>query len=257
VRKVWSNTEPFLIDACFISNLLDLANTSAKAAMDKIIAHLRESIADEYFSKEERKSLRELIGPGKLRRDELSYLRTKAFELAKERVTPNNYGFVIEWMNQVNNALLANAEEMSDAYFSPGESCREIIIRQISGASSGLKICVFTISDDRISRAIVSAHDRGVDVKIITDNDKTFDRGSDIAQLADAGIAVKMDSTPNHMHHKFMLVDNGALLTGSYNWTSSAARFNHENVLVTKGEKVVGSFLKEFDALWNLMVMYR
>jgi phosphatidylserine/phosphatidylglycerophosphate/cardiolipin synthase-like enzyme len=211
----------------------------------------------EYFSKEERKSLRELIGPEKLRRDQLSFLRTKAFEIAKERVTSDNYGFVIEWMNQVHNALLASAEEMSDAYFSPGESCRDIIIRQIDQASAGLKICVFTISDDRISRAILSAHDRGLEVRVITDNDKSFDRGSDIAQLADAGIAVKMDSTPNHMHHKFMLVDNKALLTGSYNWTSSAARYNHENVLLTKEEKVVGSFLKEFDVLWTQMIVYR
>jgi cardiolipin hydrolase len=65
-----------------------------------------------------------------------------------------------------------------------------------------------------------------------------------------------MDATPNHMHHKFMIVDDLALVTGSYNWTQSAARFNHENILVMKEPGVVKSFLKEFEQLWGRMVDY-
>ena len=70
-------------------------------------------------------------------------------------------------------------------------------------------------------------------------------------------MAIKMDATPNHMHHKFMVVDNKSLLTGSYNWTVSAMRYNHENILITEEAGVVRSFLKEFENLWRQMVEYK
>ena len=78
---------------------------------------------------------------------------------------------------------------------------------------------------------------------VITDNDKSLDLGSDIERLAKAGIAVKMDRTTDHMHHKFMVA-------------RSAAKHNHENILVAKEEDVVKSFLTEFEKLWKQMSTY-
>ncbi|MDH4089355.1 MAG: phospholipase D-like domain-containing protein [Cyclobacteriaceae bacterium] len=224
--------------------------------MDQIIAHLRQSIADEVFSKEERKTLRTLLTDRALREDQLTSLRTKIFELASEKVNDSNFRFIIEWVKNVNSALVASTADKSDAFFSPGDACRDTIIKQINGAITRIKICVFTISDDRISHAIMTSHRKGLDIKVITDNDKSFDMGSDVGRLAQAGIAVKMDSTPNHMHHKFMVVDDRALITGSYNWTQSAARYNHENILLTKEGRLVDSYLKEFDQLWKEMQWY-
>ncbi|MCC6834740.1 MAG: DUF1669 domain-containing protein, partial [Cytophagales bacterium] len=144
----------------------------------------------------------------------------------------------------------------SDAYFSPGDTCRNIIIQQIRQAINQVQICVFTISDDTITSAIIDSHKKGVQVKIITDNDKMLDEGSDVDQLASVGIPVRIDRTANHMHHKFMITDNKALITGSYNWTRSAARFNHENILLTREGPVIKSFSKEFEQLWNTLVTY-
>jgi phosphatidylserine/phosphatidylglycerophosphate/cardiolipin synthase-like enzyme len=143
---------------------------------------------------------------------------------------------------------------LNHAYFSPGDSCLNAILAEIQAAGSSLKICVFTISDDRITRALLLAHRRGVQVRILTDNEKLFDKGSDIRELAAAGIAVRVDETPNHMHHKFALRDNQALLTGSYNWTRSAALYNHENLVVTDQKSLVQDFGREFDRLWQLLV---
>jgi phosphatidylserine/phosphatidylglycerophosphate/cardiolipin synthase-like enzyme len=55
------------------------------------------------------------------------------------------------------------------------------------------------------------------------------------------------------MHHKFMIADLHTLITGSYNWTLSAARYNHENILLTREANVIKSFSSEFDKLWNEM----
>jgi mitochondrial cardiolipin hydrolase len=224
--------------------------------MDELIEQLRQSIQDEVFSKPERKSIRALVAEKTLDEQQLNFLRSKIYDLANEKIAATNYKFILEWVKNANSALANTPAPSSDAYFSPGEACRNVIISQIKSATSHLQICVFTISDDYITDAIISSHKRGTQIKIITDNDKSLDEGSDIEQIAKLGIAVKMDRTTDHMHHKFMLVDGKALITGSYNWTRSAAKFNHENILLTKEVGVVKSFLKEFDQLWKVTEEY-
>jgi cardiolipin hydrolase len=225
--------------------------------MEDIIAQLKASIADETLTKSEKKSIKSLMAEQSFDHDQLNFLRSKIYELANEKITDTNYRSIVEWIKVANSAFIARpVESKSEAFFSPGETCREAIIRQINGAVRELKICVFTISDDNISEAIAFAHRKGVDVKIVTDNDKLFDSGSDIGRLAAAGINIKVDLTADHMHHKFMVTDQLSLITGSYNWTRSAANFNHENIILTKESTLIKSFLKEFDRLWEQMKAY-
>jgi cardiolipin hydrolase len=139
----------------------------------------------------------------------------------------------------------------NQVYFSPGEDCVNHIIELINDAYKQLDICVFTISDDRISRAIVDAMKNGVEIRIISDNFKVEDKGSDIIDLSRVGIPIKVDASTNHMHHKFMIVDNKVVLTGSYNWTRSAALYNQENVISTEDEFVISRFSDEFEKLWE------
>jgi mitochondrial cardiolipin hydrolase len=144
----------------------------------------------------------------------------------------------------------------SRAFFSPGDDCLEAIITAIEEAKKTMKICVFTISDDRISEAIVRAHQRGLQIRIITDNNKLHDIGSDIRELAARGLEVRIDKTRSHMHHKFAIFDETRVLTGSYNWTRSAAMYNHENILVTDNLSIVQDYSREFDRLWEGMMKY-
>lgn len=142
---------------------------------------------------------------------------------------------------------------MEKLYFSPGPDCLNAITDVIDNAQKSLKICVFTISDNRIVSAIESAAYRGVDIKILTDNDKLYDRGSDIQYLASKGYAVKVDLTEAHMHHKFAIADHKTTITGSYNWTRSAEKYNYENVLVSDSEYLAKKYNEEFNRLWRKM----
>ncbi|MCW5910902.1 MAG: DUF1669 domain-containing protein [Cyclobacteriaceae bacterium] len=226
--------------------------------MQPVIDFLKLSIEDELFSKSERKTLRQIVDEIKPNENQLAFLRSQIFELANQKVTPENYRFIVEWIRDATSALMNTAPNApgSDAYFSPGDTCRNVIIQQIRQAVNHVQICVFTISDDTIAAAILESHKKGIPVKIITDNDKMLDEGSDIDQLAGEGIPVRIDRTANHMHHKFMITDNRALITGSYNWTRSAARFNHENILLTRDGSAIKSFAREFDQLWKTLAVY-
>ena len=114
-----------------------------------------------------------------------------------------------------------------------------------------LDICVFTIADDRLSDEIIAAHRRGVRVRVVSDNDKQYDTGSDIARLVDHGVEVRLDAGPSHMHHKFALFDGCLLANGSFNWTRSATTHNDENLVVTDDPNLVRSFAQQFEVLWG------
>ena len=53
------------------------------------------------------------------------------------------------------------------------------------------------------------------------------------------------------MHHKFAIFDGKFLVTGSYNWTDSAERFNLENAVVLTDPVVIQRYLVQFDQLFN------
>jgi len=223
--------------------------------MEDIIHYLHASIADDFLTKEEKRTLKELVADQSLDSNQVNSIRSKIFEIASQKANNENFQFVLEWVKASTAALQTTLPQL-DSYFSPGETCRNSIIKQISTARKDLLVCVFTISDDLITESLIAAHHNGVAIRLITDNDKSFDKGSDIEQLAREGISLRMDTSPNHMHHKFMVVDRHSVLTGSYNWTRGAARFNHENIIVTKDPTTVRAFTHEFDRLWPTMAPY-
>ena len=77
----------------------------------------------------------------------------------------------------------AGSPQPDGAYFSPGDACLNQIVARFNGARSRADVCVFTITDNRITNAILKAQQRGVRLRIITDNDKAEDLGSDVQEL--------------------------------------------------------------------------
>jgi mitochondrial cardiolipin hydrolase len=141
---------------------------------------------------------------------------------------------------------------MTKVFFSPGTDCLNAITRSLKNAKKKARICVFTISDNRIVDAIKEMQLNGIDIKIISDNDKRYDMGNDIDYIAGLGIEVKLDTTHAHMHHKFAVIDDKLTITGSYNWTRSAEQKNYENILLTDNKDVAKAYSDEFNKLWKI-----
>jgi len=53
------------------------------------------------------------------------------------------------------------------------------------------------------------------------------------------------------MHHKFAIIDNRLLLTGSYNWTFAANNKNEENLMVIDDPEIIEIFQHQFVNLWT------
>ncbi|PKM23823.1 MAG: nuclease [Gammaproteobacteria bacterium HGW-Gammaproteobacteria-13] len=215
---------------------------------------LRDSLVDLRLSNEERDELRQL--GSNLGQDQVRYLRNRAFALVRELVQAdlNNSEPALKWLEQVVKTLDASSSPprpaLASAHFSPGDDCLRKIRELCRQVRTSLDICVYTISDDRLSEEIITCHRRGVAVRVISDNEKQFDEGSDIQHLIAQGVPLRIDDSPYHMHHKFALFDANLLLNGSFNWTRSATTSNEENLLVTDHALLVASYRSEFDKLW-------
>ncbi len=224
---------------------------------NELLALFQESFEDHVITRKERKELNQKLKELKLTDQEKNIVRAKVFEIGRATTNINNFELTLLWLEEVAKLLIKNHGSDKEAvhngaYFSPGEECRSAIISFIKSARNSLKICVFTISDDPISREIIAAHKRGIKVQVITDDDKQFDRGSDIAHLRSQGIGVHCDESTAHMHHKFAIADKKSILTGSYNWTRSAATSNQENILISDNKATITAFIAEFNRLWKL-----
>lgn len=226
--------------------------------MQQILEFLNTSFEDGFLSKAEKKALKQIIEEKSPDKRELDWLRSQIFDIAKAKISGFDNQNTLEWLENANKLLLPKlkSDTYNKVYFSPGPDCLNAINQQISYASKSIDICVFTISDDRIKDKLLYAKSKGAKIRILTDNDKSFDRGSDIQSLADSGIPVKMDTTEHHMHNKFAIFDEKILLTGSFNWTRSASKYNHENVIVSNDISAVVKYKEEFDRLWGTMLAY-
>jgi mitochondrial cardiolipin hydrolase len=226
--------------------------TQSQPNLDDLIRIFKETLDDLTFSRSEKKAVSQVLDRDYfLTKEQRDILRVKLFELARQRTEGRQNHAVLDWLEIANKLLLHRQDTY--VYFSPGDQCRNAIKEQLKQAVSSVDICVFTISDNRISDAVRDCYHRGVPIRIITDDEKTEDFGSDIYKLEKAGIQVRLDHSPYHMHHKYAVFDNQRVITGSYNWTRSAADHNLENILLTDDKRAVQAYKDEFDRLWNSM----
>jgi phosphatidylserine/phosphatidylglycerophosphate/cardiolipin synthase-like enzyme len=220
---------------------------------------LRRSFADRKLTRDERDEFERLyrdVVPDPGLRDRLLAL---AFALFRDELSEADDREAGEWLKRVIRATLpkqapqgsAGESDVAEACFSERHDCAKRLVRLLDGARESLDICVFTITHDDLSEAIVRASSRGVAIRILSDDLKATDTGSDIDRLRQAGVAVRVDRSPYHMHHKFAIFDRRMLLNGSFNWTRGAAMNNAENFVLLSDPRLLGQFQHEFELLWE------
>ncbi|MEW4569004.1 phospholipase D-like domain-containing protein [Tautonia sp. JC769] len=226
---------------------------------DRIDALLAQTLDDHRLSRGERQTIQKLLDEQDADTATEAFWRSRAFALARRALDDGGGPEILDWLEGVEKLLAhrtssgREAPEKGAAYFMPGDSGPRAIAGLFNRARHSVDVCVFTITDDRIASAMLAAHRRGVALRVISDDEKAHDTGSDIRELRRAGIRLHTDRDPNHMHHKFAVFDRATLLTGSYNWTRGAAEYNFENFIITSEAGLVTSFLREFERLWGLL----
>jgi len=126
------------------------------------------------------------------------------------------------------------------------------LVNAIAAVRHTLDIAAFEMNSKPIYQAILAAHQRGVRVRIVTDDEHGLGDEKDDAlrRLKDAGISIVDDSRSALMHNKFMIMDQAAVWTGSWNYTVNGTYRNNNNVLVMESATAAAAYQAEWDEMF-------
>lgn len=138
-----------------------------------------------------------------------------------------------------------------DTYFCPMDNCGKKIISLIDSADDDIVVSMYIFTHQGIRDALIRAQQRGVHISVLIDKKQSKGRWAVDDELRHAGIEILYYDTPYIMHHKFMVIDNKYVVTGSMNWSWSGDTNNNENFVIINDKKTVKEFNSEFDRLRN------
>ncbi len=127
-------------------------------------------------------------------------------------------------------------------------TCTAQIVAAIAHAHQVILVQAYGFTSAPIAKALVEAHKRGVDVRVILDKSNLKEGYSSAAFLQHAGIPALIDSNHAIAHNKVMILDVHEVITGSFNFTKAAEEKNAENVVFIDDPATATAFTQNWKA---------
>ena len=167
--------------------------------------------------------------------------------------------FVLLWLTLFLWATLALAQTGSvRVYFSPNGGCTDAILQQISRAQTVILIQAYSFTSKPIAQALIAAQKRGVRITAVLDKSNRTQKYSAATFLKNVSIPVFIDDKHAIAHNKIMIIDNRAVITGSFNFTMAAETKNAENLLIIENlPDLIRAYRDNFQKHLRHSVAYR
>jgi phosphatidylserine/phosphatidylglycerophosphate/cardiolipin synthase-like enzyme len=134
-----------------------------------------------------------------------------------------------------------------ETYFSPDDDTGQRLIELILSADQSIDFLYYAFTSDAIAEAIIYQASQGIQVRGVLDAyQEGTGLGGEYQHLRNQGLEVYLDTHPEKLHHKVMIIDQEIVVTGSYNLTRSAEVLNDENTLIIQNGDIAEIFLNEF-----------
>jgi phosphatidylserine/phosphatidylglycerophosphate/cardiolipin synthase-like enzyme len=131
--------------------------------------------------------------------------------------------------------------------FSPEGHCTKTVVNSISKAKKEILVQAFSFTSFPIAKALVTAREHGVDVKVILDKSTLTDQFYAVQYCQKHKLPLKIDYLPAVAHNKVMIIDNELIITGSFNFTKAADEKNTENLLVIHDKILAKKYKDNWD----------
>ena len=118
----------------------------------------------------------------------------------------------------------------------------------IDAARYSVDVAIYHLNLWSVRDALLRAADRGVRVRVVVESDGIFD--PEVQDLVQAGIPVLGDRREPLMHHKFTVVDDIEVWTGSMNYSVGAAYRDNNILLRLRNRAVAENYRREFDEMF-------
>lgn len=136
------------------------------------------------------------------------------------------------------------------------ENPDKLFTKIINEAKKTLDIAIFDIEDESTCQALIRARKRGIRVRIVTDSDNLGEHGNPtkprqvLAVMKQAGIQIRADNRNALMHHKFAIMDQHTVITGSLNLTHNSLYRDNNNSLKVTSPELAALYQEEFNRMF-------
>ena len=146
-----------------------------------------------------------------------------------------------------------------EVYYGPDDAPLDRLTTLYRQATRYLYVAVYGLTSPRAVEAMVAAKKRGVDVRLITDRQRTEDikQRTALRTLHLAGIPILVNEHDALMHLKQVVIDDEVNASGSMNHTTSGNRYNDERLDVINDHAITVKAREKFLAMWNDHARYR
>jgi phosphatidylserine/phosphatidylglycerophosphate/cardiolipin synthase-like enzyme len=135
-----------------------------------------------------------------------------------------------------------------EVWFSPKGGCTEAVVKEIATAKKTILVQAYSFTSVPIAKALLDAHKRGVDVRMILDRSQRTEKYSSADFVLHAGIPIWIDAQHAIAHNKVMVIDGETVITGSFNFTKAAEEHNAENLLVIRSPELAIKYADNWQA---------
>ncbi len=142
-------------------------------------------------------------------------------------------------------------DSVVEVSFSPQGDTVETLVRPlIKRANRYIDVSMFFLTHTKLAGDLISAHQRGVNVRVIIDATAASNGYSKHEILRAAGIPVKVENWGGKMHMKATVIDGRHVIAGSMNWTAAGERKNDENTVIVHDPAIAAEVHRFFNHLW-------
>ncbi|MEM9215939.1 MAG: phospholipase D-like domain-containing protein [Cyanobacteria bacterium P01_F01_bin.150] len=151
-------------------------------------------------------------------------------------------------------------------------STNGLINRTIQSAEESIDLALFVFSEQPLSQTLQERHKQNVAIRALIDSGfiyRNYSEALDMMGVARLDKRCQVDTanapwvpgittvgTPqlaegDKLHHKFAIIDQTKIVTGSQNWSKNANHKNDEAVIILNNKKVAAHFSREFEQLYG------
>lgn len=147
--------------------------------------------------------------------------------------------------------MVAPAAGYHSVAFSPDGGAVDLVIKAIASAKRSIRAAAYSFTSKPIAVALLDARRRGVDVRLVVDEERSLERYSATTFLANSGVAIRTDGRHGSQHNKYLVIDERTVQTGSFNYSAAAADRNAENAVVLwDSPRIAQSYLDDWALHW-------
>lgn len=124
----------------------------------------------------------------------------------------------------------------------------ESLASAIEQARISVDVAIYDLNLWSVRDALISAHRRGVDIRLVTESDNMDEQ--EVQDLKEAGVEVLGDRQEGLMHDKFVIIDRSEVWTGSMNFTTGGGYLDNNNLIRLQSSKLAEDFTYEFEQMF-------